>query len=107
MNALLRDTLAERAAGIEPPPLDLDGIVAAGNHRAGRRRTLGILGGAVATAAVAVSGASVIRPRNEQPQLASPGPFTQRRATFAVGNKIHYGTEVISVAPHTVTAFVQ
>ncbi|RZT16936.1 hypothetical protein EV649_4471 [Kribbella sp. VKM Ac-2569] len=107
MNDLLRDTLAERAAGTEPPPLDLDGIIAAGNHRAARRRTLGILGGAVATAAVAVSGASVLRPRNEQPQPAWPGPFTQRRATFALGNEIHYGSEVISVAPHTVTAFVQ
>ncbi|TDO52151.1 hypothetical protein EV651_118173 [Kribbella sp. VKM Ac-2571] len=107
MNDLLRDTLAERAAGTEPPPLDLDGIIAAGNHRAARRRTLGILGGAVATAAVAVGGASVLRPRNEQPQPARPGPFTQRRATYALGNEIHYGSEVISVAPHTVTAFVQ
>ncbi|WP_410794028.1 hypothetical protein [Kribbella sp. C-35] len=107
MNDLLRDTLAERAAGTEPPPLDLDGIIAAGNHRAARRRTLGILGGAVATAAVAVGGASVLRPRNEQPQPARPGPFTQRRATFALGNEIHYGSEVVSVAPHTVTAFVQ
>ncbi|TCC07698.1 hypothetical protein [Kribbella soli] len=107
MNDLLRDTLAERAAGTEPPPLDLDGIIAAGNHRAARRRTLGILGGAVATAAVAVGGASVLRPRNEQPQPAHPGPFTPRRATFALGNEIHYGSEVISVAPHKVTAFVQ
>jgi hypothetical protein len=107
MNDLLRDTLAERAAGTEPPPLDLDGIVAAGKHRAGRRRTLGVLGGAVATAAVAVGGASVLRPRNEQPQPARPAPFTQRRATFALGNEIHYGSDVISVAPHTVTAFVQ
>lgn len=107
MNDLLRDTLAERAAGTEPPPLDLDGIIAAGNHRAARRRTLGILGGAVATAAVAVGGASVLKPRNEQPQPARPGPFTQRRATFALGNEIHYGSEIISVAPHTVTAFVQ
>jgi hypothetical protein len=107
MNDLLRDTLAERAAGTEPPPLDLDGIIAAGNHRAARRRTLGILGGAVATAAVAVGGASVLRPRNEQPQPARPGRFTQRRATFALGSEIHYGSEVISVAPHRVTAFVQ
>lgn len=107
MNDLLRDTLAERAAATEPPPLDLDGIIAAGNHRAARRRTLGILGGAAATAAVIAGGATVLRPRNEQPQPARPGPFSQRRATFALGNKIHYGSDVISVAPHTVTAFVQ
>ncbi|MGW6194865.1 sigma factor [Kribbella sp. NPDC055110] len=91
----------------EPPALDLDGIVAAGKHRAGRRRTLGIVGGAVATAAVAVGGATVIRPRNQQPQPARPAPFAQRRPTFALGNEIHYGSEVISVAPYKVTAFVQ
>jgi hypothetical protein len=107
MNDILRDTLTERADGTEPPPLDLDGIVAAGNQRITRRRALGLLGGAVATAAVAVGGATVIRPRDSQPQPARPAPFARRRVTFALGNKIHYGDDVISVAPHKVTAFVQ
>jgi hypothetical protein len=107
MNDLLRDTLTERAASTEPPPLDLDGIVAAGNQRITRRRALGVLGGAVATAAVAVGTATVVRPRDPKPQPARPAPFAHRRVTFALGNEIHYGDEIVSVAPHKVTAFVQ
>lgn len=107
MNNLLKDTLTERAVSTEPPPLDLDGIIAAGRHRITRRRAFGVLGGAIATAAVAVGTAAVVRPRDSQPQPAKSGPFTQRRPTYAVGNAIHYGDETISVAPHTVTAFVQ
>jgi hypothetical protein len=107
MNDLLRDTFAERADGIEPPPLDLDGIVAAGNRRISRRRALTVLGGAVATAAVAVGTATVVRPRDARPQPARAVPFTQRRPTFALGNNIHYGNEVISIAPYKVNAFVQ
>lgn len=107
MNDLLRDTLHERADASQPPPLDLDGIVAAGNHRITRRRALGVLGGAVAAAAVTIGTATVVRPRDTQPQPAKPAPFTQRRATYALGDSIHYGDETISVAPHKVTAFVQ
>ncbi|TDW22165.1 hypothetical protein [Kribbella kalugense] len=107
MNDLLRDTLAERADGAEPPPLDLDAIVAAGNRQISRRRALTVLGGAVATAAVAVGTATVIRPHNTQPQPARPIPFAQRRPTFALGNNIHYGDDVISVAPYKINAFVQ
>jgi hypothetical protein len=107
MNDLLRDTFAERADGIEPPPLDLDGIVAAGNRRISRRRALTVLGGAVATAAVAVGTATVVRPRDARPQPARAVPFTQRRPTFALGNNIHYGNEVISIAPYKINAFVQ
>ncbi|WP_371402560.1 hypothetical protein OHA10_32300 [Kribbella sp. NBC_00662] len=106
MTDLLRDTLAERADGAEPPPLDLDGIVAAGNSQISRRRALTVLGGAVATAAVAVGGATLIRGRRPQP--ARPAPFSERRAaTFAVGNKIHYGADVITTRSSHINAFVQ
>lgn len=107
MNDLLRDTLTERANSAEPPPLDLDGIVAAGDRHIGRRRAIGVLGGAVATAAVAIGGAAVIGPRGHRPQPARPAPFAQRRVTFALGNNIHYGQDVVNVAPHRVNAFVQ
>ncbi|MEU8225231.1 hypothetical protein [Kribbella sp. NPDC048915] len=107
MNDLLKDTLAERAAGAEPPPLDLDALVAAGNRRISRRRAIGALGGAVAAAAVTIGTATVVRPRESQPQPAKPAPFAQRRATYALGSTIHYGDEVLSVAPHKITAFVQ
>jgi hypothetical protein len=107
MNDLLRDTLSERAHETEPPPLDLDGIMAAGKRQVSRRRALGILGGAVATAAVAVGTATVVRPRDARPRPAAPAPFTRRQPTYAVGSEIHFGDEVISVAPHTISAFVQ
>ncbi|MER7247054.1 hypothetical protein [Kribbella sp. NPDC000426] len=107
MTDLLRETLNEHADGIEPPPLDLDGIVAAGNRQVSRRRALTVLGGAVATAAVAVGGAAVLRPRGQQPQPARPAPFAERRVTYALGNEIHYGQDVVSVTPHRVNAFVQ
>ncbi|MFI5733246.1 hypothetical protein ACIA49_24250 [Kribbella sp. NPDC051587] len=107
MNNLLKDTLAERAAGAEPPPLDLDAIVAAGNRQISRRRTLGVLGGAVAAAAGVIGTATVVRPRESQPQPAKPVSFAERHVTYAVGSTIHYGDELLSVAPHTVTAFVQ
>ncbi|WP_328999989.1 hypothetical protein OHA18_36820 [Kribbella sp. NBC_00709] len=108
MTDLLRDTLAERADGAEPPPLDLDAIVATGNRQISRRRALTVLGGAVATAAVTVGGATLIRPREPRPQPARPAPFTERRAaTFALGNTIHYGADVIPVAPNRINAFVQ
>ncbi|WP_432874669.1 hypothetical protein ACQPYH_22600 [Kribbella sp. CA-245084] len=108
MTDLLRDTLNEHADGIEPPPLDLDGIVAAGNRQISRRRALTVLGGAVATAAVAVGGAAVIRPREHRPQPARPAPYVERRAvTFALGNTIHYGSDVIPVPSKHINAFVQ
>jgi hypothetical protein len=107
MNDLLKDTLAERADSTEPPPLDLDAIVAAGKHRVTRRRALGVIGGAVAVAAATVGTATVVRPRDPQPQPAKPAPFAQRRPTYALGDTIHYGDEIISVAPHKVNAFVQ
>jgi hypothetical protein len=108
MTDLLRDTLNERADGIEPPPLDLDGIVATGNRQISRRRALTVLGGAAATAAVAVGGATLIRPRTPRPQPARPAPYVERRAvTFALGNKIHYGSDVIPVPSKHINAFVQ
>jgi hypothetical protein len=108
MTDLLRDTLNEHADGIQPPPLDLDGIVAAGNRQISRRRALTVLGGAVATAAVAVGGATLIRPRAERPQPARPAPFAERRAvTFALGNEIHYGSDVVPVPSKHINAFVQ
>lgn len=107
MTDLLRDTLAERADGAEPPPLDLDGIVATGNRQISRRRAIGVLGGAVAIAAATIGTATVVRPRETRPVPAKPAPFVQRRVTFALGTSIHYGDDVVSVAPHKVTAFVQ
>jgi hypothetical protein len=107
MNNLLKDMLDERAAGAEPPPLDLDAILATGNRQISRRRAIGALGGAVAVAAGVIGTATVVRPRESQPQPAKPASFAERRITYAVGSTIHYGDEVLSVAPHKITTFVQ
>jgi hypothetical protein len=105
MNNLLRDTLTERADSIEPPPLDLDAIVAAGNRRRSRRRALAVIGGSAVT--VAGGGLAVAATGKNHVPLPVPPPYTDRRVTYALGSKIHYGPDIISVAPHKVNAFVQ
>jgi hypothetical protein len=107
MNELLRDTLAEHADSAEPPALDLDGIVAAGDRRISRRRATAVLGGAVVTLAAIAGGVTVARSIDRRPAPATSPPFAERRATYAIGSQIHYGKDVISVAPHRVSAFVQ
>ena len=102
MNDLLRETLTEHANSAEPPPLDLDAIVAAGNHRRSRRRALTIFGGTAVT--LTGGGLAVAATRRDK---VPPAPFAERRVTYALGNEIHYGDDIISVAPHRVTAFVQ
>lgn len=105
MTDLLRDMLAERA-DVEPPALDLDGIVAAGDRRLRRRRVASVAGAALITLAVVAGGITGVRMVSgmDDPPVAT---FAERRATYAVGSEIHYGADVISVAPHKVSAFVQ
>jgi len=107
MNELLRDTLAEHADSAEPPALDLDGIVAAGDRRISRRRATAVLGGAVVTLAAIAGGVTVARSIDRRPAPAIRPPFAVRRPTYAIGSQIHYGKDVISVAPYRVSAFVQ
>ncbi|MFG1909992.1 hypothetical protein [Kribbella sp. NPDC048928] len=105
MNNLLRDTLTERADSIEPPPLDLDAIVAAGNRRRSRRRALTIFGGTAVT--LTGGGLAVAGTRKHHVPPPAPTPYIDRRVTYALGSAIHYGPDIISVAPHKVNAFVQ
>lgn len=107
MKELLRDTLVEHADSAEPPALDLNGIVAAGDRRISRRRATAVLGGAVVTIAAIAGGVTAARSLDRRPAPATPPPFAERRATYAIGSQIHYGKDVISVAPHKVSAFVQ
>jgi hypothetical protein len=98
------------STGHSAPASPVDGIVADGNRQLTRRRAIGVLGGTAATAAAVVGGATVGRSagRTSVPEPARrPTPFTDRRATYAVGTRIHYGTDVISTAGHDVKAFVQ
>ncbi|GAA1132973.1 hypothetical protein GCM10009630_33840 [Kribbella jejuensis] len=102
MNDLLRDTLTAQADSVEPPPLDLTAIIAAGNHRRSRRRLLTVASGT----AVALAGGGLAIAAGRKHRVPSL-PFTERRVTYAVGSDLHYGNETISVAPHRITAFVQ
>jgi hypothetical protein len=106
MTELLKDTLTERADSTEPPALDLDGIVSAGDRRIRRRRATSVIGAAMVTLAVIAGGISIARSVNHEPPMVSAG-FTERRATYAIGSEIHYGNDIISVAPEKVTTFVQ
>jgi len=105
MTDLLKDTFTTQAAGSEPPPLDLDAIVAAGNHRLRRRRAGVVLGTALAVVAVVAIGLTVIRPHAAEP-AAQPHAFTERRPTYAVGGTIHYGATTIETGTKKVDRLV-
>ncbi|MFI5707187.1 hypothetical protein [Kribbella sp. NPDC051620] len=105
MTDLLKDTLTQRADLTEPPPLDLDAIISIGDRRLRHRRVATIAGTALITLAVLITSLTLIKP-SEQPAPASV-PFTERRATYAVGSEIHFGPDVISTAPYKLRAFVQ
>ncbi|WP_328324332.1 hypothetical protein OHA70_33035 [Kribbella sp. NBC_00382] len=106
MTDLLKDTLTEHADRTQPSPLDLDAIITTGNRRLRRRRVVAIAGTAMVTLAVLITTLTLIKPATDQPAPVSV-PFTERRATYAIGSEIHFGQDVISTAPHKLTAFVQ
>ncbi|GAA1572975.1 hypothetical protein GCM10009789_28120 [Kribbella sancticallisti] len=106
MTDLLRDTLTDQANSTEPPGLDLERIISAGDRRRRRRRTVAVAGTAMITLAVIATGLAVVGVTDREPAPAAL-PFTERRATYAAGTEIHYGKDVISVAPNKISAFVQ
>ncbi|MFI5713151.1 hypothetical protein [Kribbella sp. NPDC051620] len=108
MTGLLKETFTEEAEAIGDPNLDLDAIVATGNRRIKRRRLGSML--TAAAASVAVVGGGLVAAQhfgsNEGAQVATGGPLTERRPTWASGKEIHFGTDVIRV-PVAVASFVQ
>jgi hypothetical protein len=105
MTDLLKTTLSEQAASAEPPDLDLDAVVAAGDRRIRRRRVVSVVGTALVTLAVLAGGLTAARLVSpDDPPVAT---FAERRPTYAVGSEIHYGADVLSVAPYKISAFVQ
>jgi hypothetical protein len=105
MTDLLKDTLTARAANAQPPDLDVDAIITTGDRRRRRRRTVSVIGVAMVILVVIAGGQLISHPNPPQP--ARTTPFTERRATYAAGSEIHYGPEVLSVAPYKICAFVQ
>lgn len=110
MTDLLKDTLTRQAESAEPPTLDLDSVISAGNRRS-RRRTVGTALGTtfVALAAVATGLTAVHALGNDNataPASRPAAPYTEHRPTYAIGNVIHYGAETIQ-ADAKVTAIMQ
>jgi hypothetical protein len=107
MTGLLKDTLTERATSVEEPPLDLDAIIRTGDTRIRRRRTTAIV--AVAAASALVIAGGVVTAKNLAAQEPASGvpTFKERRPTYATGDTIHFGTDVIKVGPDKIASFIQ
>ncbi|TDU84041.1 hypothetical protein EV138_6510 [Kribbella voronezhensis] len=109
MTGLLKDTLTERAAALDEPPLDLDAIIATGNRRIRRRRATAVA--AVACVSALVLACGVITAKNlagaDEPPVGGVPTFEDRRPTYATGDTIHFGADVIKVGPAKIVSFVQ
>jgi hypothetical protein len=109
MTGLLKDTLTERAAAAAEPPLDLEAIIATGNTRIRRRRATVVA--AIAVVSALVVGGGVLTAKNligaDEPPVSGVPTFKDRRPTFATGDKIHYGNDIIKVGPEKISSFIQ
>lgn len=108
MTGLLKDTFTAEAEAIGDPTIDLDAIVQTGNRRIKRRRIVATVAAMAASAAVIAGGLTVVHQlsNGQEPQVLGTGPFAERRATWASGNEIHYGSDVLQVKP-AISSFVQ
>ncbi|GAA1717454.1 hypothetical protein GCM10009745_77740 [Kribbella yunnanensis] len=105
MTDLLKETLTSRATETEPPPLDLDTIMATGTRRLRRRRAGSILGTALAVVGVVATGLTVVRTNSPAP-ADSPAYFSERQATYAVGGTIHSGDATIDTGAQKISRLV-
>lgn len=108
MNASLRD-LADRAAAVPAPRLDVAALVAAGESRI-RRRRLAAVSAVTAVVLLVVGGAVLAAPDTRDAQAPPAGPdehgdvvktHPARRLTYAVGSVIHWGDRTIDVRQYT------
>ena len=109
MTGLLKDTLTERAAAAPEPRLDLDAIITTGNTRIHRRRVTAVA--AIAVVSVLVVAGGVLTAKDlisaDEPPVSGVPTFKERRPTYATGDKIHYGKDVIKVGPEKISSFIQ
>jgi hypothetical protein len=115
MTGLLKDLMEERAHHAGAPTLDLDAIIQTGDRRVRRRRV--VAGGAVGAAAVAAAVVAVVvispatfnlRGDKAEPVQKPPvSQFAEELPTYAAGTSIHYGADVIDIAPYSASTFVQ
>lgn len=107
MTGLLKETFTEEAEAIGDPNIDLNAIVATGNRRIKRRRLAMLITAVAASAAVIAGGATVVLDRgSEAPVVSAALGFKDRRPTWADGNEIHFGSEVLRVRT-AISSFVQ
>lgn len=109
MTGLLKDTFTEEAESIGDPHLDLDAIVANGRRRIKRRRLGMVITAVAASTGVVAGGLTVVQQLqggSEAPVASAGQTAAERRPTWADGNEIHFGSEVIRVSP-AVASFVQ
>ncbi|GAB3951856.1 hypothetical protein GCM10029976_089020 [Kribbella albertanoniae] len=106
MTGLLKETFTEEAESIGDPNLDLAAIAATGTRRIKRRRVVTVITAVAATAAVVGGGLTVLQHVGPDAEVAGSGPLAERRATWADGKTIHYGSEAIPV-PVAISSFVQ
>lgn len=107
----LTDLMHERADRLSPPLVDLDAVVATGERRVRRRRTLTGAGVATGTAAVLV-GAFTLSGLGTQPattqvtEQSFAAAFAERSPAYAVRKDVHIDGRHFTV-PTEVHAFVQ
>ncbi|MEU4395778.1 hypothetical protein [Kribbella sp. NPDC023855] len=109
MTGLLKETFAEEAEAIGDPNLDLDAIVAIGNRRIKRRRLAVLITAVAAGAAMVAGGVTVVQQLgggSEAPVVSAELGFKERRPSWADGNEIHFGSEVLRVRS-AISSFVQ
>lgn len=115
MTGLLTDTLHDRADRLEPPALDIAGIIATGDRRRRRQRAGGLAVGACAllvAAGLAIpplvggdsGGGSGVDPDRGGSAFATA--FAENRPSYAKSSQIHLDGRTFDVG-HRVEAYVQ
>jgi hypothetical protein len=109
VTGLIKETLTEQADAVTEPGLDLDAVMRTGDRRIRRRKVGSVLAVAAASVAVLAGGITVLHVVSDEPAppAGQPMNFTERRPTYAMDGKIHFGSETIGVGKDELAAFVQ
>ncbi|MGW6278921.1 hypothetical protein [Kribbella sp. NPDC055071] len=107
MTDLLNDILTEQADSVGEPNIDVAAVMRTGTQRRKRRRLAAAVSVVAATAVVVGGGTLAVRKVSAGESNApvsstatnrantAASPYAERRATWALGNTIHYGADVL------------